>query len=224
MAHLVSECDVDRIIAILEELSITQNEASHAVKRGELNDAHINLKATTITLFENIGDNKIFDLETAVRLFLIFFRAAFYLENESGDFAYRYQAIPGQLGNVCFFQLGLSCQDASGYTPAPDAVRECSTAAHQLLSQFAPFIAIQTIQERDAQIATSYPRENLDFTCNSAGYPIVKVRNSSNCKELDFSTPRFFGFGAFKSVIEGSSICNQSHLLRMVDAHMRMEL
>jgi len=209
---------------ILEKLSSSQNRASAAVKRGELNDAHIYLKATTITIFENVGDNKLFNLETAVQLFLTFFRAPFYLENESGEFAYRYQAIPGQLGNVCFFQLGLSQRDASGYTPDPEAVKECSSAAHQLLSHYAPTIAIQTINQRDEQIATSYPSDDLDFTYDSVGYPIVKVINPSAGKILDFSKPRFFDFVAFKSVVENGHLCNQSYLLKMVETHMRIDL
>ena len=212
------------MLTILEKLSISQNRASQAVKNGELNDAHINLKTTTITIFENIGDNKVFDLETAVQIFLIFFRAAFYLENGSGEFAYRYQAIPGQLGNVCFFQLGLSHYDASGYTPESDAVKECSSAAHQLLSQYAPAIAIQTSKQRDDQIAMSYPRGDLDFTYNSTGYPIVQVMNSSIGMELDFSTPRFFDFVSFKSAVKASHLSDNSYLLKMIEAHMCIRL
>jgi len=212
------------MIAILEKLSITQNEASFAVKRDELNDAHINLKETTITIFENVGDDKGFDLETAVQLFLIFFRAAFYLENKSGKFAYRYQAIPGQLGNVCFFQLGLSQQDASGYTPEPDAVNECSVAAHRLLSQYAPTIAIQTTGQRNVQAATAYPKDDIDFTYDSSGYPIVRVINHSRGKTLDFTKPRFFDFVTFKSVIEVDRLPDPPYLLKMVEAHMRTEI
>lgn len=100
-------------IKLLEDLAITQNKAYQAIKKRNLIQAHSYLKTTTITIFENAGDDKILNLETAVQLFLIFFRAGFYLEDKSGDFAYRYEAIPGQLGNACYYQLGLSQQKAS---------------------------------------------------------------------------------------------------------------
>ena len=212
------------MITLLEKLSITQNSASFAVKRGELNDAHINLKETTITIFENVGDEKIFDLGTAVRLFLIFFRAAFYLENKSGEFSYRYQAIPGQLGNICFFQLGLSQRDASGYTPEPDAAKECAGAAHQLLSRYAPTIAVQTISQRNMQVATVYPKDDIDFTYDSSGCPIVQIISNSQGKKLDFSKPRFFDFVTFKSAIETDLLLNPSYLLTMVETHMCTEI
>jgi len=221
---LLPDNDSPQIITILEKLSITQNEASFAVKRDELNDAHLSLKETTITIFENVGDDKAFDLETAVRLFLIFFRAAFYLENKSGEFLYRYQAIPGQLGNVCFFQLGLSKQDASGYTPEPDAVKECSAAAHRLLSQYAQTIAIQTTSQRSEQVATSYPNDDIDFTNDTSGHSIVRVINHSRGKVLDFSKPRFFGFATFKSAIDVDRLHDPLYLLKMVEAHMSIEI
>ena len=59
-------------IKLLEHLGITQNQSSQAIKKGSLSQAHSYLKATTIKIFENAGDDKILNLETAVQLFLIF--------------------------------------------------------------------------------------------------------------------------------------------------------
>lgn len=152
------------IESLLESLSITQKKASNALLKKDLNSAHINLKQTAIKLFENTGKNKAFDLETAVRLFLIFFQAPYYLQNKQGEYIYRYEAIPGQLGNACHFQLGLSTRDASGYHPSPKAVKECAGAAHKLLEDFAPNIIIQTKEQRRKKVAEIFPRDAIIFT------------------------------------------------------------
>ncbi len=210
-------------IKLLEHLGITQNQSSQAIKKGSLSQAHSYLKATTIKIFENAGDDKILNLETAVQLFLIFFRAGFYLEDKSGDFAYRYEAIPGQLGNACYYQLGLSQQDASGYNPEPNAVKECASAAHELLYKFAKTIIIQTISQRERKIAVSYPKEDIEFSYNNSGYPIVKVINHSRSEQLDFSQPRYFDFSKFKQTLKSHKyqlFSEQLDLLKIVEDNM----
>ena len=207
-------------IALLEQLAESQNRASQAVTTGDLSTAHFYLKRTTIDLFTNAGEDKTFPVETAVRLFLLFFRAAFYLEDRTGEYAYRYEAIPGQLGNACHFQLGLSRQDASGYTPTASAVQECASAAHALLSQHAERMAIQTIAQRKNQVGISYPKEALSFTYTPTGYPIVRVIDPSRGEALDFSRPRFFDFQACQATLDSRRHWGPLELLRIVESCM----
>jgi hypothetical protein len=212
-----NETEMRQQIVLLEQLAESQNRASQAVITGDLTSAHFYLKRATIDLFSNAGDDKVFTVETAVRLYLIFFRAAFYLENPSGEYAYRYEAIPGQLGNACHFQLGLSHQDASGYAPPASAVQECASAAHVLLSRYAERMAVQTIEQRKKQLGISYPKEDLCFTYSSTGYPIVRIIDPSRGEVCDFSRPRFFDFRACKTSLDSRMNCGPSELLRIVE-------
>ena len=182
--------------SLLQELALSQNSAANYLNENDLLQAHIHLKKTTIKIFENSGERKTFDLQTGVRLFCTFFRVAFYLRNDQGDFAYRYRAIPGQLGNACYFQLRLSQQDASGYDPPYAAMKECATAAHRLLEQYATEIIVQTPQERNNQIGRAYKREDVVFAYDKYNFPVVQV-DSHKSKIVDFSRPRVFDFELF---------------------------
>lgn len=99
---------------LLKKIADLQSAGSLAVTNKNLSDAHYCLKRCAILLFENSGPEKLFPLSFSVPFFLILFRAGYYLENEDGDYLYRYEAIPGQLANACHFQLRLSQSDGSG--------------------------------------------------------------------------------------------------------------
>lgn len=206
--------------ALFHRLITLQNAASRAVVDRQIGEAHRWLKESTILIFENAGAEKAWPLSFAVPLLFTLFRAASYLENDEGDLAYRYEAIPGQLGNACHFQLGLSSQDASGYSPAWSAKKECALAAHQLLATHSNWVFVQSKEERRLRVGRGYQRRDLIFETDDWGYPKIRIREQSQGRSVDFKKPRFLR----AQDIDGSLTVSHgdwSGILRMIEGAMR---
>lgn len=206
--------------ALFQRLVTLQNAASRAVGDRQLGQAHRWLKESTILIFENAGPEKAWPLSFAVPLFLTLFRAASYLENDEGDLVYRYEAIPGQLGNACHFQLGLAHQDASGYRPSWSAKKECALAAHSLLERFSDWVFLQSKQERRLRVGRGYHRRDLIFETDDWGYPKIRIRGQVQGRPVDFKKPRFLREQDIdSSVIRGHE--DWSGILSIIEGAMR---
>ena len=183
----------------LYSISQLQNSASWALLDKNLGKAHVCLKNCAISIFEKTGATGPLSFDFAVPLFLTLFRCGYYLEDAEGNYLYRYEAIPGQFGNACHFQLGLSALDGSGYQPSWEAKKECARAAHKLLGEHSLSIIIQSRQERRKMSGRQFLRWELHFSVDRDGYPKVTPRQGMKGKPIDFRKPRFFSWSKFQS-------------------------